>query len=263
MIGRSGTRPREGGQFRQLRETDDRIERQPLARQYFRAGAEFGRAQHTLPLAALDPRIGVPGADVADAAEAVWAGRLQCLHDRLDPIAELQIGMPDDRRGGAARAVEPAGARGGKALDELHLANRPHLHGSVGPVHGACLDEHRRADVMAGTDIRHQLMQQIALIGNAGETKIPEVMMRIADRQLRFEDRLLRQSQPVISPIRHDRPRHVCPGQASRLVVHRSALIGVRGQYRSTVIRKRAGLGRRSGGVGPRNRSPREDAAGR
>src|SRR3954451_23394989 len=131
-----GDRPREGGQFRQLQETDNRIKRQPLARQYFRAGAEFGRAQNTLPLAALDPRIGVPSADVADTAEAVWAGRLQCLHDRLDAMAELQIDMPDDRRGGTARPVEPTGTRGGKTLDELHLANGPHLHRSLGPVHG-------------------------------------------------------------------------------------------------------------------------------
>ena len=52
-------------------------------------------------------------------------------------------------------------------------------------------------------DIGHQLVQQIALIGDPGGAEIPEMMMRVADRDLRLERRLLGQRQPVVSPIRH------------------------------------------------------------
>ena len=37
---------------------------------------------------------------VADAPEAVRAGGLERLQDRLDPLAQVQVGVADDGRGG-------------------------------------------------------------------------------------------------------------------------------------------------------------------
>jgi hypothetical protein len=60
-------------------------------------------------------------------------------------------------------------------------------------------DEHRGADVVAAADISNELVQQIPLIGNASGAEIPEVVMRIANRKIRLQDRLLCQCQPVIA----------------------------------------------------------------
>ena len=126
----------------------------------------------------------VPGHGMPDAAKPVRAGGLQRLQYRLDPVRQLQIGMADDRRGGPARAIRSAGTRGGQPLDKLDLADRAQLHGSGRPVHRTRFDEDRRANVMAAIDIGDQFVQQIALVGDACGAKVPEVMVRIADRDL-------------------------------------------------------------------------------
>src|SRR5215472_17894287 len=56
---------------------------------------------------------------------------------------------------------------------------------------------------MAAIHVGGQLVQQVTLVGNALGAKIPEVMMRVADRDLRLQGRFLGQRQPVVSSIRH------------------------------------------------------------
>ena len=118
-------------------------------------------------------------------------------------VAELQIGAADNPRRRSARAINPTGAGSGEALDKLDLTNRAQIRRSVGAVHCPGLDKHCGAHIVAGTDIGDELVQQIALIGDALGTKIPEVMVRVADRQLRLQGRFLGQRQPVVSSIGH------------------------------------------------------------
>ena len=60
---------------------------------------------------------------MTDAPEAVGAGRLQRFQDRLDPLAQVQVGVPDDGGSRPSRAVDAARAGGGQPLDELDLAD--------------------------------------------------------------------------------------------------------------------------------------------
>jgi hypothetical protein len=69
-------------------------------------------------------------------------------------------------------------------LDELDLADRTQFHRSVGAVHGPCLDENGGTYVVAAVRVGSQLVKEIALVRNALAAKIPEVMMRVADRDL-------------------------------------------------------------------------------
>ena len=99
----------------------------------------------------------------------------------------------------AARAVQTAGARRGQPLDEFHLPHGAHLLRPVGAVHRARLDEHGGPDIVTGVDVGGQLVEQISLVGDARSAKVPEMVMGIADGQLRLQRRLLGQRKPVIA----------------------------------------------------------------
>jgi hypothetical protein len=140
---------------------------------------------------------------MSSTAEPVRAGRLQRVEDRLHALSQVQVGVAHDGRGGAAGAVQTAGAGRGQALHELDLADGPHLLGPIGAVHRARLDEHGGAHVVAAVDVGGQLVEQIALVGDAGEAEIPEVMVGIADRELRLERGLCGQCEPVVAAVWH------------------------------------------------------------
>jgi hypothetical protein len=46
---------------------------------------------------------------------------------------------------------------------------------------------------VAAVNVGNQFVKQIPLVGDAGGTKIPEVMMGIADSDLRLQDGFLRE----------------------------------------------------------------------
>jgi hypothetical protein len=71
------------------------------------------------------------------------------------------------------------------AGDELDLADWARLDRPIGAIHRAALLEDGGDDVVAGVEIGEQFRQQV---GPAAA--VPQMMMRIDDRQLRFEDRL-------------------------------------------------------------------------
>jgi dephospho-CoA kinase len=56
---------------------------------------------------------------------------------------------------------------------------------------------------VAAIDVGVQLIEQVALIRNALQAAVPEVVVGIANRQLRLERLLGRQSVPVIASERH------------------------------------------------------------
>jgi hypothetical protein len=84
------------------------------------------------------------------------------------------------------RAVTAACAHRGDAGDELGLADWAQLDRPVGAIHRAAFLKDGGDDVVAGVEVGEQFRQQI---GPAAA--VPQMMMRINDRQLRFEDRFL------------------------------------------------------------------------
>jgi hypothetical protein len=58
---------------------------------------------------------------------------------------------------------------------------------------------------MSAPDVSEQLVEKIPLVGNAPGSKVPEVVMGIADWKLRFQGGFLGQREPVIIPERHVR----------------------------------------------------------
>src|SRR4029077_7284539 len=73
----------------------------------------------------------------------------------------------------------------GDRPDELALADRPHFLGTAGAVARAALDEDGRDDVVPRIDVGQQLVEQVA-----AARVIPEMMVRIDDRQAWLEDLL-------------------------------------------------------------------------
>src|SRR5262249_19001333 len=70
-------------------------------------------------------------------------------------------------------------------------------------VHRSGLDKHRGAHVVAAMDVGGELVEEIALIGKTFQAKVPEVVMGIADREIRLQRRFLGQGQPVMASVRH------------------------------------------------------------
>ena len=91
----------------------------------------------------------------------------------------------------ARRAIAAARRHGGDAVDELGLAQRAHRRRTVGAVAGRALDEDRALDLVAAAGVGQQLREQVA-VGR----EVPQVMVRVDDRQIRLED-LLRSSWPA------------------------------------------------------------------
>ena len=172
----------------ELRMEHPRVEGQPERGQAGEARAEVGLLHEVRALgdgAVADHVARVPGRRVAHAAKSAAAGADQRLEHGLDPIAQREIGEADDARGDARRAVLAALAHRRDARDELGLAHRPHLDRAARAVHRVALQEHGRDDVVAGAEIGEQLVQQVAVVG-----PLPQMMMRVDDRQLGLEDRL-------------------------------------------------------------------------
>ena len=129
---------------------------------------------------------GVPAAGVADAAEAPAAGRDMGFQDLVDRLAQAQVGASDDPLADTHRSIVAAVGHRRDAGDELGLADDLHRFGAAVAVEGGAFDEHRALDLVssdARSDIGQQVLQQIA----AGRV-VPEMMVRVADRQIRFEN---------------------------------------------------------------------------
>ena len=111
--------------------------------------------------------------------------------------AEHQVGVADDAGAGADLAVDAARRHRGDAVDELDLADRLHLFRDIGAQHRARLHEHRRQDVVAAVGIGEQVVEQVAPV-----LAVPQVMMRIDDRQVGLEDRLRAPGEPVVADVK-------------------------------------------------------------
>ena len=142
---------------------------------------------------------------VADTAVAAVAGRDLGPQHILDRGAEREVREANDAGAGLRLAVAPGRAHRGGAVDELDLADRRLRFRPARPVHRAAFDEDRRAHIVAAAGVLQQLVQQVAV-----EREVPEVMVRIDDRQVRLQDFLLRRRQPGVIDGGHPRLDGVC-----------------------------------------------------
>ena len=184
-----GKRPGEVGQLGKLGVVEPGIEREAGRRQPGEAAAKPRVAQQSgwrIRVGVADGLAGIPAGGVADAAEA-RARRQVGVEDLANTVAEAEIGEAHDAGGHARRAVAAAGAHGGDAIDELRLADRLQCGRPVGAVHRQALHEHRGAHVVAAAGVAQQLVEEIA-----PARMIPQVMVRIADRQRGLENLLQR-----------------------------------------------------------------------
>ena len=203
-IGCAGEGARERGQVRDLRVVEPGIEGEARAGPAPRSprgtwrGRDRGAAPGLVWALWISGGLVLPGGGVADALEAGAGGGHVGAQDLLGAGAERQVDQADDAGGDARRAVAAARRHGGDAVDELGLAQRAQLGRAVGAVAGRALDEHRALDFVAAAGVGQQVGQQVAVRG-----EVPEVMVRVDDGQIRLEDLLLRQAQPVLADARH------------------------------------------------------------
>ena len=119
-----------------------------------------------------------------------WRAASMCASSTSRTAAPRHRSAKDDDAGGHARvAVAAAGAHGRDAVDELGLAHRAQRLGAVGAVHRRAFDEHRAAHVVARAvgiglaGVGEQLVEQVAVA-----VAVPQVVVRVADRQGRVDD---------------------------------------------------------------------------
>ena len=201
-------RPCQVGQFGNLGVVQPAIEGHAALAEFRETGPEAGVGQHAghgrgVRIAHVFAR--VPTSGMANSAKP----RTGCgvgVENFADRSPEVQIRVTDDRCARPGIAVDTARTHGRDAVDELGLANRFQRPRSVGTVHGAALHEHRRADVVTAADIDQQLIEQIA-----AARVVPEVVVGVADREVRFDDVLVHLREPFVA-IHSDKPR--CLGHA-------------------------------------------------
>src|SRR5712691_8406067 len=111
--------------------------------------------------------------------------------------------MANDGGGGPAGAIQTAGTGGRQPLDKLDLPYGAQLDRAIRAVHRTGLNKHGGAHVVAAVNIGGQLVEEIPLVGDTIRATIPEVVMGIADGQLRLQGRFLGESQPVIASVWH------------------------------------------------------------
>jgi hypothetical protein len=136
--------------------------------------------------------VGVPRRDLADAFEAAAAGGDVPAQNIGGLLAEPQIDHADNAGTGAHVAIAATRRHGGHAVDEFGLAERAQFAWPIGPVHGETLNEDRLPDVVAALQISEQVRKQIAPL-----PEIPEMVVRVDDRQVRLKCVLDAPGQPV------------------------------------------------------------------
>ena len=87
-------------------------------------------------------------------------------------------------RPGPYRPVALAAA---KSLHEFHLAYRSHLLRPVGAVHGPGFNKNGGSHVVAAVNVVGQLVEQVLLIGYTLGSKIPKVVVGVANRDFRLQ----------------------------------------------------------------------------
>ena len=158
--------------------------------------AELGCHHHAGTLVAVggDYGTGIVRSAVPNAAEPALAQfnvRFKHLSDRF---AEREVCVAGY---GGVDVRMHIGARGGFFSDgrhELGLAEGLHVLGAVGAVHGRAFEEDGADDVVPGSEVAQQVVEHVVVAG-----PLPEVVMRVADRQVGVDGVFLCELQPVFA----------------------------------------------------------------
>ena len=118
-----------------------------------------GRTQHL--------GIGIPGALVTNALEPSRCGSLERFQHFGSPIAQLKIGVADDRCAGAQVAIKAAGSLCRDAIDEFDLADGLFRIAIGSIVERTALHEDRADHVVAAGHVRMKLVEGV--IGVVGK----------------------------------------------------------------------------------------------
>lgn len=179
----------------------------------------------------LDRGVGVPDRSAAYASKAASRRTQMRFENGINSLSELEVRISYDPSADAGRTIAAARAHRGNAVDELRLADRREIGVAVGAIHRVALDEDARPDIVARADVMEILAEQIA------RAVIPEVMVRIDDRQFRLKDRFFMFGEPL-GIESEQRPASLRFGLRS---AHRNSPHG------STSLRGRATCARRQG----------------
>ncbi len=182
--------------FAQLRMEDPGIERQAVRGEPVESGAEFRPGIETGGrVTVADDRVRVPGARMPHPAKAPAAERDMRLQQRVEPVAQREVGKSHDPGGDPRPAIASALAHRRDSGNEFRLAERPQFLRSLGAVHRVTLHEDGLRDVVAGRQVGEEFVEQITIPVRV----IPEVMMRVDDGKVRLQHRFRRRlRQPVL-----------------------------------------------------------------
>ena len=195
-------------EFGQLRKVHPGVEHQPRLGHARQSGTERrlvhqprgGPGMRRVQLAAA-----VPGGAEAHAAKA-RARRAMGVQHRRHGGAEAQVGETDDA-GGDPHVRRLRGC--GELVHALGLADRPQFGRALVAVEHRALDVHGARYAVSAMGVGDEVLDQVAAV-----RVDPQVMMRIADRQIRIECGLGAERQPGVAVV-HGRGATV-PGRSSR-----------------------------------------------
>ena len=138
--------------------------------------------------------VAIPRHAVAQPAQAPAGRGDLCFQQFAHPRTDAEVAAADDALGHAAWSVTTRRTHRCDAVDELDLAQRRHLGWAALAVHRAAFEEDGRDDVVSAADIGEELGQQIA----AALRRVPEVVVRVDDRQVRLQRRFRVLRQPCL-----------------------------------------------------------------
>ncbi len=191
-----GKRLRQCSHIADLRMIQPRIERQVQRRQ---AGKPFSKCliKHQPGRRRISrihqARIGVIRCDMPDTPEPPAAGSDVRFQHRAGLLTLAQIDVPHDTGADLRRTITTGRAHRRDAVDEFRLSHRLERLRSRRPMHRPALHEHGADDVVPAIGIRQQVVEHIQPV-----RPLPQMVVRIDDRQFRLQDRLFAACQPVI-----------------------------------------------------------------
>src|SRR5437867_2678485 len=125
-----------------------------------------------------------PGAAMPNTAKTVVACGEVSFHDSRGAVSQPHVYGADDSCCGTQVAVTPACAFGSNPLNEFGLTDNTEFFRAIRAIHGSAFDEYRLPHVMA-LHVCCEIVEKVDL--RISLRCIPEVVMRIDDRQLWFE----------------------------------------------------------------------------
>ncbi len=129
--------------------------------------------------------VAIPCHAVTDTAQAPAGGSDLGLQQLAHARTDTEVAAANDALRDATGSEIARGTHRRDAVDELDLAQGRHLRRAALAVHRAAFEEDGRYDVVPTADIGQQFGEQVV----AALWRVPEMVVRIDDRQVRFQRR--------------------------------------------------------------------------